>query len=50
MLLGANVTWTPVKNLALGATVSFTDNFSNSGSAEYDVVTPALLLSARIAF
>jgi len=39
-----------VKYLALGATVSFTDNFSNSGPAEYDVVTPALVLSARIAF
>ena len=42
--------WVPVKYLALGATVSFTDNFSNSGPAEYDVVTPALVLSARIAF
>jgi hypothetical protein len=41
---------TPVKYLALGATLSFTDNFSNSGPAEYDVVTPALVLSARIAF
>ena len=50
LLVGANVSWTPVKYLALGATVSFTDNFSNSGPAEYDVVTPALVLSARIAF
>ena len=32
------------------ADVFFTDNFSNSGPAEYDVVTPALVLSARIAF
>jgi hypothetical protein len=50
LLVGANVSWTPVKYLALGATVSFTDNFSNSGPAEYDVVTPGLVLSARIAF
>ena len=32
LVLGANVTWTPVRNLALGASVSFTDNFSNSTS------------------
>ena len=50
LLVGANVSWTPVRYLALGATVSFIDNFSNSGPAEYDVVTPALVLSARIAF
>lgn len=50
LLVGANASWTPVKYLALGATLSFTDNFSSSGSAEYDVVTPALVLSARIAF
>ena len=50
LLVGANVSWTPVKYLALGATVSFTDNFSNSGPAEYGVVTPALVLSARITF
>ena len=50
LLLGANVSWTPVRYLALGATVSFTDNFSNSGPAEYLVVVPALLVTARIAF
>lgn len=50
LLLGANVTWTPVRYLALGASVSFTDNFSNSGPAEYEVVVPTLLLTARIAF
>jgi len=50
LLVGGNVSWTPVRYLALGASISFTDNFSNSGQAEYNVVTPTLLVSARIAF
>jgi hypothetical protein len=50
LVVGASMDWTPIPYLTLAATVSYIDNFSNSGINEYDVFSPAIVLLGRYAF
>jgi hypothetical protein len=47
---GATATWTPVEYVSLGATVSFTGNYSSVSAEDYDVFLPGVILSGRVSF
>lgn len=48
--VGAAAVLTPIEYVSLGVTANFTGNYSNSAPAEYDVFSPSLVVSGRIAF
>lgn len=48
--VGASAVLTPVDYISLGATFSFVGNYSSSSRADYEVISPTLVLGARIAF
>jgi hypothetical protein len=47
---GGTLSWTPVQYVTVAGTASYIGNFSNSGARGYNVVTPAVILAASIAF
>jgi hypothetical protein len=50
LTVGSTLSWTPIQYVTVGATASYIGNFSNSGPRGYNVVTPAIILAASIAF
>jgi hypothetical protein len=48
--LGGTLSWTPVQYVTVAGTASYIGNFSNAGVRGYNVVTPAVILAASIAF
>ncbi|CAN5512032.1 hypothetical protein BH20VER1_BH20VER1_03490 [soil metagenome] len=47
---GVGVVWTPKEYISLGATTTFTSNWSSSDPNDYDVFVPSVVLSGRVAF
>jgi hypothetical protein len=50
LTVGSTLSWTPVQYVTVGATASYIGNFSNAGARGYNVVSPAVILAASIAF
>jgi hypothetical protein len=50
LTVGSTLSWTPVQYVTVGATASYIGNFSNAGPRGYNVITPAVILAASIAF
>jgi hypothetical protein len=50
LTLGSTLSWTPVQYVTVAATASYIGNFSTAGARGYNVVTPAVVLAASIAF
>jgi hypothetical protein len=48
--VGASLTWQPHEDVAVVATASYIGNYSTVGAREYNLVTPSLILAAKIAF
>jgi hypothetical protein len=48
--VGASLTWQPHEDVAVVATASYVGNYSTVGAREYNLVTPSLILVAKIAF
>jgi hypothetical protein len=48
--VGASLTWQPRDEVAVVATASYIGNYSTVGAREYNLVTPSLVLAAKIAF
>ncbi|HEY2104131.1 MAG TPA: hypothetical protein VGH08_12865 [Chthoniobacterales bacterium] len=54
--VGTTLSWTPVEYVTLAASVAYIGNFSSVGNSpsvgfgRYDVVTPGIVVAARIAF
>jgi hypothetical protein len=48
--VGASLTWQPRDEVAIVATASYIGNYSTVGAREYNLVTPSLVLVAKIAF
>lgn len=50
LTVGATLSWTPNKYVAVAATASYIGNFSTVSERRYDLVTPSLILAAQFAF
>jgi hypothetical protein len=50
LTVGSTLSWTPVQYVTVGATASYVGNFSTAGARGYNVVSPAVILAASIAF
>jgi hypothetical protein len=50
LTVGAQLTWQPREEIAVVATASYIGNYSTVGAREYNLVTPSLILAAKIAF
>jgi hypothetical protein len=48
--LGSAVSWTPNQYVAIGASVSFVGNYSDTGGRSYNVFSPSIGLGGRISF
>lgn len=48
--VSASAVLTPVEYVSLGATASFVGNYSSSSRADYEVVSPSLVIGGRISF
>jgi len=48
--VGTTLSWTPVEYVTFAASAAYIGNFSSVGFERYDVVTPNILVAARIAF
>ncbi len=48
--VGATATWTPIQYFTVGATVAFTENYSNTDVFDYEVVVPSVFLTGRFSF
>ena len=50
LTVGATLSWKPNQYVALAATASYIGNFSTVGERRYDLVTPSLIVAAKIEF
>lgn len=50
LTLGASLTWQPHQDVALVATGAYIGNYSTVGERKYNLLTPSLILAAKIAF
>jgi hypothetical protein len=50
LTVGASLIWQPRDEVAVVATASYIGNYSTVGAREYNLVTPTLILAAKIAF
>lgn len=48
--VGATASWSPLEYVTLSTTAAYVGNFSSVGPRRYDVLTPAIVVSANIAF
>lgn len=48
--LGSAVSWSPNDYVALGASVAFVGNYSDTGGQSYNVFSPSVVVGGRIAF
>ncbi len=48
--VGASAVLAPVEYVSLGITASFVGNYSSSDPADYEVVSPSLVIGGRVAF
>jgi hypothetical protein len=50
LTVGASLIWQPHQDVAVVATASYIGNYSTVGAREYNLITPSLILAAKIAF
>ena len=48
--LGSAVAWSPNEYVALGASVAFVGNYSDTGGLSYNVFSPSIVIGGRISF
>ena len=48
--VGTTLSWTPIEYVSFAASAAYIGNFSSVGIRRYDVVTPNVIVAARIAF